>query len=73
MLHELPNGKILTFLVDLTALSSERFDEIYNQLDKTAYSLKVVPGKQMLKVYWNFTEPISDFIECPSGWVRPCL
>lgn len=71
MLHELSNGKIFVYRVDLTALSSKRYGEIYDLLNKAAYDLKAVPNKQILVVYWNFREPLADFIGCPSEWVRP--
>lgn len=71
MLHELPQGKLLVYQVDLTHLEPARFDEIYDLLSKTAFDVKPVPAKQVLKVYWNFVEPIVDFIGCPQESVRP--
>lgn len=72
MLHELPDGKLQVYLVDLSSLSADRFDEVYNLLNRSAYSLKCVPGKQVLKVYWNLVEPIADLIGCPPESVHPC-
>lgn len=70
-MHELPKGKIQIFMVDLTLLPPEQFDKICGLLDRASYNLECVPGKQLLKVYWNYVEPISDVIGCSPEWVRP--
>lgn len=71
MLHELPDGKLQVYQVDLTSYTAERYDEAYNLLNRVSFDLKCVPGKQVLKVYWNSVEPIEDFIGCSQELVRP--
>lgn len=71
-MRELPNGKIQVYLLDLTDVTKERFQEIRTLLDRAAFSLADVPGKQMLKVYWSYADSIAEFIAVSEQSVHPC-
>lgn len=71
MYHELPHGEVLVFKVDLTAMSEERFNAISDAVDRLAYISQQVPGKQVLKVYWNFTESLASVLNLSPDLVSP--
>lgn len=71
ILRELPNGKINVYRVDLSSLQEERFDAIHEFLNNHSYICDQVPGKQILKVYWNCEGTPSSIIDLPPGSVSP--
>lgn len=73
MLRELPNGQILVFMVDLSYLSEKEFDDLSEKIARMSFDVQYVPGKQMLKVYWNCEESIADVFSLPAGRVSPWL
>lgn len=71
MYHELPHGEVLIFKVDLTAMSEERFNAVSNAVNRLAYMVQQVPGKQVLKVYWNLEASLASALNLSHGLVSP--
>ena len=71
MHHELPNGKLVTYEIDLSYLSPGDFDVMQATVERHAYITKNYPGKQKLMVYWNLEESPALVIGLPPDSVTP--
>lgn len=68
----LPDGKVLVFIVDFTALDPDVADQLAEKLNTAAYICQQYPGQRKYKVYWNLDQPIEKVTGAPSATVHPC-
>lgn len=71
MYRELPHGEVLVFKVDLTAMPEERFNAVSDATNRLAYMVQQVPGKQVLKVYWNLDASLASALNLSPDLVSP--
>lgn len=71
MQHIMPNGEIVIYRIDLSNLLENKFGDMMEMVSQHAYIVQQVPGKQVLKVYWNLVESPEEVIALPLGSVAP--
>lgn len=71
MYHELPNGKLVTYDIDLSYMSLDEFIAMQEIIEKHAYITKNYPAQQKLMVYWNLEESPASVIGLPPDSVTP--
>ena len=60
----LPNGRLSVFRVDLSTCSTSEFNHFKDLIEGAAEIVADAPG-HILKVYWPYSEPITDLIDLP--------
>lgn len=73
MVHELPNGKLNVFDIDLSYMTLDEFCAMQDVIERHAYITRNYPGQQRLMVYWNFEETPDMVIGLPRDSVSPHL
>ena len=71
MYHELPNGKLVIYDIDLAYMSAGDFEVMRETVEKWAYITKNYPSRQKLMVYWNLEESPAQVIGLPPDSVTP--
>ncbi len=69
--HERRDGKLEAFKIDLSSLSKKQFNEAHDLIDRYSFICSIVPGKQVLRVFWNLEEAPESLIKLPPGSVSP--
>lgn len=69
MYHELPNGEVKVFDIDLSVLPQDRFEAARVAIERHAYISSLYPGLHRMKVYWNLVESPEAVIDLPPGSV----
>ena len=62
----LPKGRLIAYRVDLSGHSKADFQQSCSALEAVAEMVSVAPG-QIVKVYWQFMEPIQAIVRLPEG------
>lgn len=66
-----PSKKLEVFMVDLSLLSPLEYEENEALISEYSFICQQVPGKQVLKVFWNADASISSLFNLPQSWVTP--
>lgn len=70
MNHELPNGKLHLFDIDLSYMSETEFNAMRELICRHAFIAEDYPaGQQRMKVYWNLVESPDSVLGLPSDSV----
>ena len=69
MLHE--SGKASVFDIHLENLSKEEYEKLCDVIDRHAFITQQVPGKQVLRVFWNLVESPAEAFDLPPSSVIP--